>query len=131
MASSRTSKTTEENKDQPVAETQDQPATNKEDDEKAKQAAQDAEKQVDATESAKESQAESEDYQPAKMGDPPKGKIIKEGEDVSFEGEQVGDQIIVKEDVYREVFPRGTKRPHYVLLAAAGTAVPAEQAQKQ
>lgn len=59
----------------------------------------------------------------------PEGRILEEGEDYTFEGEQVGNMVIVKEDVYRRVIPRGAKRPSYILLARAGTMQPAQGVQ--
>jgi hypothetical protein len=59
----------------------------------------------------------------------PEGRIIAEGEDFTFEGERIGNMVVVKEDVYRKVYPRGTKRPSYILLARAGSWQPAQGVQ--
>jgi hypothetical protein len=54
----------------------------------------------------------------------PEGRILEEGEAFEFEGEEVGNMVVVKEDVYRKVYPRGTKRPSYILLARKGSVQP-------
>lgn len=61
----------------------------------------------------------------------PQGKILGPDDDVSFDGEQVGNMVLVKENVYRKVTPLGSNRPSYVLLYRKGTQVPATSVQSQ
>ena len=53
----------------------------------------------------------------------PDGLILREGEDIRLEADDYGTYVIVKRDVYREVYPRGAKRPSYFLLYAKGSQV--------
>lgn len=53
----------------------------------------------------------------------PPGLILRNGEDVVIDGMDMGQFVIVKQDVYREVYPRGTKRPSYFLLYHRGQRV--------
>jgi len=59
-----------------------------------------------------------------KKVDPPKGRILREGEETQFSGTIVGNMAVVDEDVYREVYPFRSKRPSYILVYVKGTAVP-------
>lgn len=54
----------------------------------------------------------------------PEGKIIKKGDPVSFEAHEVGNQIVVDENVYLEVTARGSNRLTYRLMYRKGTALP-------
>lgn len=56
---------------------------------------------------------------------PQNARILKQDEDVTFDGEQIGNMVVVKEDVYREVYPYNSKRPSYVLVYSKGTQIPA------
>lgn len=60
----------------------------------------------------------------------PVGRILRGDDEVEFDGEKVGNMIIVKENVYREVFARGAKTPNYVLLYRKGTLVHANTMQQ-
>lgn len=51
----------------------------------------------------------------------PEGRIIGQNDPLTFEGDKVGNMIVVKENVYREVVPFRSKRPTYILLLTAGT----------
>jgi hypothetical protein len=53
----------------------------------------------------------------------PPGLILRNGEDVTIDGMDMGQFVIVKQDVYREVYPRGTRRPSYFLLYHRGQRV--------
>lgn len=53
----------------------------------------------------------------------PNGMIIEEGEPIRLEGEDDGVAIIVKRDVYRRYYPRGTTRPSYMLLYKSGSRI--------
>ena len=54
----------------------------------------------------------------------PNGHIIHIGEDIVIPGDDMGNSIIVSEDVYREVIPRNSIRSSYILLYTKGTVVP-------
>lgn len=54
----------------------------------------------------------------------PRGIILGQNDPVSIDGLDMGTFIIVKQDVYREVYPRGTKRPSYFLLYTRGQQIP-------
>lgn len=54
----------------------------------------------------------------------PNGHIIRVGEDIVIPGDDMGNSIIVTEDVYREVIPRNCIRSSYILLYTKGTVVP-------
>jgi hypothetical protein len=54
----------------------------------------------------------------------PNGHIIRVGEDIVIPGDDMGNSIIVTEDVYREVLPRNCIRSSYILLYTKGTVVP-------
>lgn len=60
----------------------------------------------------------------AKKIAPPEGRILRDGEETTFSGTVVGQMAVVDEDVFREVYPRNSKRPSYVLVYVKGTAVP-------
>jgi hypothetical protein len=53
----------------------------------------------------------------------PSGLILSENEELRIEGEDMGNYVVVKRDVYREVYPPNTKRPSYFLLYNKGTEV--------
>lgn len=53
----------------------------------------------------------------------PDGIILRDGEPVTIDGMDMGQFIVVKRDVYREVYPRGTRRPSYYLLYHRGQQV--------
>ena len=53
----------------------------------------------------------------------PKGIILRENDPISIDGMDMGQWVIVKQDVFREVYPRGTKRPSYFLLYSRGQRV--------
>jgi hypothetical protein len=61
----------------------------------------------------------------------PEGRILNVGDPLKFEGEQVGNTVIVKEDVYRKVIPRGATTPTYVLLFRKGAHVSAAAVQSR
>lgn len=54
----------------------------------------------------------------------PPGRILQMGEPDRFEATDMGSFIRVDEDVYREVYPRSTKRPHFILLHRKGEEIP-------
>lgn len=54
---------------------------------------------------------------------PPKGRIIEPGEEVTFSGHREGNKIVSDEDVFRKVFPMGSKRPTYVRIFKKGRQV--------
>lgn len=54
----------------------------------------------------------------------PKGKILGPDEEVTFDGDESGNFVTVKEDVYREVYSYSSNRPSYVLLFRAGSQIP-------
>lgn len=118
-------------------------------DEQAQQAAQDAEDAAKAAEVAqalRDEDAENEkkdtDFDAPELSDDgakaaevqssrfqaePNGKIIDVGDEVTFDGEKIGNQIVVKEDVYRRFYPRSAKRASYELLFRKGSVVSATQ----
>lgn len=53
----------------------------------------------------------------------PAGRILEVGEDVVFDGQVVGNMVIVQEDVYRKVYPFRSLRPTYVLIYNKGTQI--------
>lgn len=53
----------------------------------------------------------------------PNGLILKQGDPVRLEGEDAGIAVIVKRDVYREVYPSNSRRPSYVLVYPRGARV--------
>jgi hypothetical protein len=53
----------------------------------------------------------------------PSGMILEPNEPIRLEGEDAGIAVIVKRDVYRKFYPRGTKRPSYMLLYKSGSRV--------
>ena len=54
----------------------------------------------------------------------PKGHIIHLGEEITVPGDDMGNAVVVSEDVYREVLPRNSKRSSFILLYTKGTVVP-------
>lgn len=67
--------------------------------------------------------AAAEEARTTKRVGTPEGKIIREGEDISVNGTEAGDYVIVTEDHWKEFFPLNSKRPSYTLLYGAGTAI--------
>ena len=65
-------------------------------------------------------------YQPTE----PKGHIIRVGEEITVPGDDLGNAIRTTEDVYREVFPRNSKRPSFILLFPKNTIVPKHAVRK-
>ena len=61
-------------------------------------------------------------YEQRREGEP-NGLILRGDEPIRIEGKDDGVEIIVKRDVFREVYPSGTRRPTYILLYAKGTRV--------
>jgi hypothetical protein len=61
----------------------------------------------------------------------PEGRILNMGDPLKFEGEQIGELVVVKEDVYRKVIPRGATTPTYVLLFRKGAHVSAASVQSR
>lgn len=55
---------------------------------------------------------------------PPVGRILKAGEPLRFDGTTVGPVVVANEDVFREVYPRRSKRPIYTLVLRKGMRVP-------
>jgi hypothetical protein len=53
----------------------------------------------------------------------PNGLILGPNDPIVLEGEDTGSEVIIKRDVFRKVYPRGTKRPSYILLYPAGMRV--------
>jgi hypothetical protein len=54
----------------------------------------------------------------------PKGHIIRIGEEITVPGDDMGNSVVVSEDVYREILPRNSKRTSFILLYTKGTVVP-------
>jgi hypothetical protein len=54
----------------------------------------------------------------------PNGHIIHLGEEITVPGDDMGNAVVVSEDVYREVLPRNSKRSSFILLYTKGTVVP-------
>ena len=54
----------------------------------------------------------------------PNGHVIHIGEEITVPGDDMGNSIMVTEDVYREVIPRNSIRSSYILLYTKGTVVP-------
>lgn len=50
----------------------------------------------------------------------PVGRILGMGEPFTFEGVRSGDNVMLTENVYREVYYPGTKRPSFILVATRG-----------
>jgi hypothetical protein len=53
----------------------------------------------------------------------PDGLILGPNEPLRIEGEDMGNVVIVKQDIYRQVFPRRSTRPSYVLVYPRGAQV--------
>lgn len=53
----------------------------------------------------------------------PNGLILKANEPVRIEADDHGNYVVVKRDVYREVYPMKAKRPSYFLLYTKGSQV--------
>jgi hypothetical protein len=53
----------------------------------------------------------------------PDGLILGPNEPLRIEGEDMGNVVIVKRDIYRQVFPRRSTRPSYVLVYPRGAQV--------
>ena len=53
----------------------------------------------------------------------PSGMILEPDEPIRLEGDDAGIAVIVRRDVYRKYYPRGTKRPSYMLLYKSGARV--------
>ena len=69
--------------------------------------------------------------QASRYQSPPEGRIIKVGEKVEFDGEELANgQVVVKEDVYQEFYPGGAKTPSWRLLYRAGTLVGGYETQR-
>jgi hypothetical protein len=54
----------------------------------------------------------------------PKGLILKQDDPITIDGLDMGQFVIVKQDIYREVYPYGSRRPSYYLLYHRGQQVP-------
>lgn len=50
----------------------------------------------------------------------PVGRILQGKEPLTFEGIRDGDNVMLTENVYREVYYPGTKRPSFILVATRG-----------
>lgn len=65
---------------------------------------------------------------PVNYGDqavpPQDGKVLKWDEEETFEADDQGTVVVVKENVYREFYHRNTRRPSYKLVYAKGQVVP-------
>ena len=53
----------------------------------------------------------------------PKGVILGPNDPVKIEGDDLGQEVLVTQDVYRMVFPGSSKRPSYILLYPRGARV--------
>lgn len=53
----------------------------------------------------------------------PKGIILGPNDPVKIEGDDLGHEVLITQDVYRMVFPGSSKRPSYILLYPRGTKV--------
>ena len=53
----------------------------------------------------------------------PNGLILQANEPIRIEADDCGNYVVVKRDVYREVYPSGAKRPSYFLLYSKGSQV--------
>ena len=53
----------------------------------------------------------------------PNGLILQADEPVRIEADDHGNYVVVKRDVYREVYPVNSKRPSYFLLYSKGSQV--------
>lgn len=53
----------------------------------------------------------------------PKGIILGPNDPVKIEGDDLGQEVLVTQDVYRLTWPGGTKRPSYILLYPRGAKV--------
>lgn len=53
----------------------------------------------------------------------PKGIILGPNDPVKIEGEDLGQEVLVTQDVYRMTWPGGTRRPSYILLYPRGARV--------
>lgn len=53
----------------------------------------------------------------------PDGLILEPGEPVVVEGDDFGQFIVVKQDVYRKAFPNNARRPSYILLYTRGSQI--------
>lgn len=63
---------------------------------------------------------------------PPKGHVIKAGEEITFPADPVNDELVViTQDVYREFYPGQAKSPSYALVHAAGTVLPRRQLERK
>jgi hypothetical protein len=58
------------------------------------------------------------------MGAPRDGRILMPGDPVSFDADDMGSYLRVKEPVYRQIWRDGTRSPTYVLVFPAGHRVP-------
>lgn len=70
-------------------------------------------------------------YQGSRYQSEPEGRIVRVGETIEFDGTQIGNMIVVNEDVYQEFYPGRAKRPSWRLLYRAGTQVPASAVEAQ
>jgi hypothetical protein len=77
----------------------------------------------DGAEDAKIAFARGEgDY--SKANPPPPGVILDVDEEPRFNGTRRGNMVVVNEDVWRRVFPIGSKRPTYILVFSGGAEFP-------
>lgn len=53
----------------------------------------------------------------------PDGLILEPNDPLRIEGDDMGNVVIVKRDIYRKVFPRRSTRPSYVLVYPRGAQV--------
>lgn len=60
----------------------------------------------------------------------PEGRILEADEELAFDGEEVGNMVVVKENVYRKIVARGSKRTSYVMLYRKGSMVPITTVQR-
>lgn len=54
----------------------------------------------------------------------PKGRIFTPEEEITYNGEIVGNQLVLKEDHYRVFIPARSLRPVYTLIHLAGATIP-------
>ena len=58
---------------------------------------------------------------------PPNGRIIEPGESITFEAEDEGYYVRVKQNTYQKRYVHGSSRPSFFLLYRAGQKVPKSQ----
>lgn len=98
-----------------------------EDDENAPQTDAEAQAALDAQEADTKAAAASLNDSGHPKVAAPEGRILEEGDELVFDAEQVGNVVVILENVYRKHTPPHSKRPTFTLVYRKGHTIPVSQ----